>query len=85
MPARVNRGFGTSQLLDGQIDEMFRQQRDVVLSLLQRGDVDGKDMEPVIKVFAETARRHFLLQVRDWWRAMMRTSAWRVRSSPTRS
>src|SRR6266446_8343791 len=42
---------------------MFSQERDVISPLSQRGDLDGKHIEPVVKVFTKAARRRFLLQV----------------------
>ena len=42
---------------------MLRQQRNVLLAFAQRGDLNRKDIETVIKVFPEPARGHVLLQI----------------------
>lgn len=42
---------------------MSRQQRDVLLALMQWRNTDGKHIEPIGEFSAKAARRHLLLQV----------------------
>ena len=52
----VSKRFDTSSMLLVELaDEMLRQKRDVFLTIAKRRQVDGKDREPVVQVFAKPA------------------------------
>ena len=58
------RGVDFACLLPELLEEELHQQRQVALALAQRRDVDVEDVEAVVEVLAEQARRdHALLQV----------------------
>src|SRR5437660_5133036 len=50
-------------LLGKALDQILDEQRDVVGSVAERGDFDGKDIQPVVKVLAELSLRDGALQV----------------------
>ena len=50
------------------LEEVLREQRDVVLPLAQRRQVDVDDVQPVVEVLAEPSVLHHLLQIDSWSR-----------------
>ena len=60
--ARESR-LGTAQFSDRRFNEMFRQQRDIFHPFAQRRNLDGKHVEPIVKVFAKASRRHGLFEI----------------------
>src|SRR5947208_3606964 len=50
-------------LLGKALDQILDEQGDVVGSVAERGDFDGKDIQPVVKVLAELSLRDGALQV----------------------
>src|SRR5882762_8828898 len=52
-----------ASLLSKALDQILGQQRDVVGSVAERGDFDGNDIQPIVKVLAELALRDGAFQV----------------------
>ena len=60
--------FGTRVLLAVLLEEVLHQQRDVVLALAQRRQLDRDDVQPVEQVLAEASVFHLAASDRRWWR-----------------
>ena len=55
--------LGLAVLVAVLVEEVLREQRDVVLALAQRRQLDGDDVQPVEEILAEPALLHHLPQV----------------------
>ena len=56
-------GFGGAEIAGGQMNEMLCQEWDILAAVAEGGDLDGKDIQSIIEIFAEATGDDFFFEV----------------------